>query len=310
MDDVVTKLQSEPQPFGVAAEAVPAAPGLYAWWAPAGGVPGIDGPAHPSAELELLYVGIAPNGAASKATLRSRLVRNHIRGTTGQSTLRRALASLLSEREGWRSRWTMRPVLVDEDETRLSLWMGKSADLGRPPGALDGRGRSDRAAAAATEPGRQPPPPVVRVRQDGSSSLARGCKSGRKLMTEAEVVEAFTAALRADGWEVQTEVRFIDVIAERDGQTIYAEAKGTTTSAGLDADTMYGQLLRRMPDDPMPGLRFAVVVPEHVLAAVLRVPASVRALLRIDVYAVTPTKDVRLESGGLASSWTPSSPAP
>ncbi len=101
----------------------PAEPGLYAWWVLPGAVPGITGPRHPDADLELLYVGIARNRAASKATLRSRLVRNHIRGTTGQSTLRRALASLLSEQEGWRSRWTTRPVLVRVDDDRLSVWM-------------------------------------------------------------------------------------------------------------------------------------------------------------------------------------------
>jgi len=102
---------------------VPAEPGLYAWWAQAGAVPGIAGPPHPSAELELLYIGLARNGGAARSTLRSRVVGNHVRGTTGQSTLRRGLASLLSEREGWRTRWTTRPVLVNSDELRLSAWM-------------------------------------------------------------------------------------------------------------------------------------------------------------------------------------------
>jgi hypothetical protein len=129
MGDVVTALQSVPMPLSEAQVEVPSAPGLYAWWAPSGALPGIAGPQHPAAELELLYVGIAPNGATSKATLRSRLVRNHIRGTTGQSTLRRSLAALLSEREGWRSRWTTRPVLVDQDEARLSEWMGETLRL-------------------------------------------------------------------------------------------------------------------------------------------------------------------------------------
>jgi hypothetical protein len=85
--------------------------------------------AAPDEDLELLYVGIAPNGARSQATLRSRLVGNHIRGTTGQSTLRRSLAALLSEQEGWRGRWTTRPVLVPDDEQGLSAWMGRTLRL-------------------------------------------------------------------------------------------------------------------------------------------------------------------------------------
>ena len=91
-------------------------------------------------------------------------------------------------------------------------------------------------------------------------------------MREVEVVEAFCDALQADGWTVRTEVQFLDVLAERDGRTIRAEAKGTTTSPGLDVDTMFGQLLRRMPEEPEHGVRYAVVVPEHVLPAVLRSP--------------------------------------
>ena len=43
------------------------------------------------------------------------------------------------------------------------------------------------------------------------------------------------------------EVGFVDVVARKDGATAYAEAKGGTTSPGLDVDTMYGQLLRRTP---------------------------------------------------------------
>jgi hypothetical protein len=128
VNDVVTSLLSAPVPLTEAtapavAGGAPAVPGLYAWWAAPGTVPGIVGPSHPSAELELLYIGIAPNRAASGSTLRSRLVRNHIRGTTGSSTLRRSLASLLSEKKGWRSRWTTRPVLLEDDEERLSRCM-------------------------------------------------------------------------------------------------------------------------------------------------------------------------------------------
>ncbi|MCZ2849127.1 GIY-YIG nuclease family protein [Modestobacter sp. VKM Ac-2978] len=129
MDDVVAALRALPVPLAEAAASVPAVPGLYAWWGRFGALPGISGPRHEAADLQLLYVGTAPNGVASQATLRSRVVGDHIRGTTGSSTLRRSLAALLSEQQAWRSRWTTRPVLVNADELRLSAWMGEKLQL-------------------------------------------------------------------------------------------------------------------------------------------------------------------------------------
>ena len=129
MDAVLDALRSLPVPLDEARTGVPLAPGIYAWWGRFGALPGISGPRHPTADLQLLYVGIAPNGTASKATLRSRVVGDHIRGTTGSSTLRRSLAALLSEQQGWRSRWTTRPVLVNRDELALSEWMGEKLRL-------------------------------------------------------------------------------------------------------------------------------------------------------------------------------------
>lgn len=57
---------------------------------------------------------------------------------------------------------------------------------------------------------------------------------------------------------------------------------------------MYGQLLRRMPITDDPNARFAVVVPTRARIAALRVPAPVRALLRIDVYVVDDDGQVEL----------------
>ena len=97
---------------------MPRESGLYAWWAPAGLLPAVSGPAHPSVDgLELLYVGLAKN-------LRARMVGNHFRGPTGSSTLRRALIALLMPSEGYTTRWTKtRVVPIDADEARLSAWM-------------------------------------------------------------------------------------------------------------------------------------------------------------------------------------------
>jgi hypothetical protein len=106
-----------------APDALPPEPGLYAWWSTPGALPGIAGPPHPDGARELLYVGIARSGPSSRATLRSRVAGNHIRGTTGQSTLRRSLASLLYEQRGWQSRFTDRPLLLPGDEERLNAWM-------------------------------------------------------------------------------------------------------------------------------------------------------------------------------------------
>ena len=82
----------------------------------------------------------------------------------------------------------------------------------------------------------------------------------------------------------------MDVVARRGSETIYAEVKGRTKSRpGAGLDTLYGQLLRRMPAEEVsdPTTRFAVVIPTGAEAAALRVPRRVRDLLRIDIYAVS-----------------------
>ena len=113
-------------------------------------------------------------------------------------------------------------------------------------------------------------------------------------MREAAVVDAFYDWLVDGGWRVQREVDFVDLLADHpDGRRLYVEAKGKTSSPGLDVDTLYGQLLRRMRLDEDHS-RYAVVVPEGVLGAVLRVPAEVRRRLRVDVYAVNDQGLVRL----------------
>ena len=104
------------------------------------------------------------------------------------------------------------------------------------------------------------------------------------------VVPAFRQWLEAQGWETETETEFVDVVAHRGNETIYAEVKGRTNSRpGAGLDTLYGQLLRRMPAEEIgdPNTRFAVVIPTGAEAAALRVPRRVRDVLRIDVYAVS-----------------------
>jgi hypothetical protein len=100
---------------------------------------------------------------------------------------------------------------------------------------------------------------------------------------EVRVVEAYAGWLEQEGRTVRREADFADVYAERGDERVCAEAKGRTASPGLDVDTLYGQLLRRM-SDPRPGTRYAVVVPTAGLKAALRVPARVRDRLCVDVY--------------------------
>ena len=118
-------------------------------------------------------------------------------------------------------------------------------------------------------------------------------------MREAEVVDVFEAWLRAGGWQVRREVDCVDLLAEhRDGRLLYVEAKGSTSSPGLDVDTQYGQLLRRMEPEERQA-RYALVVPVALRAAVLRVQAHVRALLRVDVFLVNDQGEVLPVDEGL-----------
>jgi hypothetical protein len=112
---------------------------------------------------------------------------------------------------------------------------------------------------------------------------------------DKRVVEAFRRYLTEQGWIARTEVNFADVYAERSDERLYAEVKGRTTEPGLDVDTLYGQLLRRMPEEEVGLARFAVVVPAEALSKAQRVSQRVRELLNIDLYAVSDDNRVRQE---------------
>ncbi len=106
------------------------------------------------------------------------------------------------------------------------------------------------------------------------------------------MVTAFAAHLEQQGWEVRLEVDHCDLVATRPGETLYAEAKGRTTAIGLDVDTLFGQLLRRMKPVKSAGDQYAVVVPLEAGAAVRRVPERVRSALGIRVFLVSPDNTV------------------
>lgn len=115
---------------------------------------------------------------------------------------------------------------------------------------------------------------------------------------EARVVTAFCDYLAANGWQVTMETKWVDVVARRGGETIYAEVKGRAgPDTGTALDILYGQLLRRMENEDVPGVRYAVVVPDVAVTSAKRVPAWVRARLRVDLYAVNEKDQVTRVQG-------------
>lgn len=94
--EVIEGLLVGPVHVDTARATLPERGGVYAWWTDRGAIPGVPPQPHPSEEaLDLFYIGIAPRDAKSSATLKSRIVDNHLGGNTGSSTFRFALAALL-----------------------------------------------------------------------------------------------------------------------------------------------------------------------------------------------------------------------
>jgi hypothetical protein len=131
IEEVLKALTGRPVMLDVAKgrEGLPSARGLYAWWTVQGSIPGVPRCPHASEDLDLFYVGIAPKDSFSQATLRSRVVDNHIKGNTGSSTFKKTLASLLFEAMGWRPRFTDRPLLSVADNATLRNWQHQNLRL-------------------------------------------------------------------------------------------------------------------------------------------------------------------------------------
>ena len=77
------------------------------------------------------------------------------------------------------------------------------------------------------------------------------------------MIDAYVTWLERSNWTVRREVDFVDVYAERGEERLYAEAKEQTTAPGLDVDTLYGHLLRRMRD-PEPGAHTPLWYPQRL----------------------------------------------
>lgn len=123
------------------------------------------------------------------------------------------------------------------------------------------------------------------------------------ISSEADLVEVFCRFLEEQGWETKCEVDFVDVVATKDREQIFAEVKGLTTDRSKlrdRIDKLFGQLLRRMSDDPSQDRQYAIVVPlpvfdllgDTVEGRTLGVPDRILGRLNIRVYGVNDTGKV------------------
>ena len=116
VSEVATALAATIRPVKSCPARLPSAPGIYSWWADPMTFSSLKSPTSATNSTDrLLYLGLAAN-------LRKRVTQNHLR-RSGSSTLRRTLAGLLMKTENYRTRFTDRVVLVEEDERRLTEWM-------------------------------------------------------------------------------------------------------------------------------------------------------------------------------------------
>ena len=135
VDEVVERLRGELRSVAVArgSEAdggLPRLHGIYAWWMVPGAISGVTGPAHPAEAFQLLYVGIAPSRDGSKATLRSRILGQHVGGNIGSSTFRQSLAALLFATQGWTTIGSGGGAkLLPDDNRALSDWQQQNLRL-------------------------------------------------------------------------------------------------------------------------------------------------------------------------------------
>jgi hypothetical protein len=129
VNDVLAVLGGKPLALDTARVLLPKVGGLYAWWSAKGCLPGV--PTKPHANgLHLLYIGIAPSGTSSTATLASRVVGNHMRGNIAASTLRRTLAALLiDELKLTPIRKGKKVILRKDQNAMLSDWQQKHLRL-------------------------------------------------------------------------------------------------------------------------------------------------------------------------------------
>lgn len=117
---------------------------------------------------------------------------------------------------------------------------------------------------------------------------------GGGVRSEAEVTATVIRWLLERGWDVREGPSDgADLVAKRGAERLVVEAKGHTSAPGLDVDTMFGQILRRI--DPAEEMtRYAVAVPETLARTVERIDADVLDRLDIAVWLVDDFGRVRV----------------
>ena len=153
---VAHELCGAPMPIEIARRppadgGVPATRGFYAWWlSDRRALPSVPLPTQPPPWL--LYVGIAPSRPTSGATVRSRVLRQHVGGNLAASTFRRSLAALLWREHGWSPYVTTRGKLRfdREDDQALRAW--QLANLRLTWAAADEPWLFERQVIAALQP--------------------------------------------------------------------------------------------------------------------------------------------------------------
>lgn len=131
IDEAIQGLLADPLDVEAARAALPTENGVYAWWTVGGAIPRVPRQPHPrDGSLQLFYIGIAPRDSKSSATLKSRIVRNHLGGNTGSSTFRFALAALLIDTLGFTPHQTKRKYVLPSSQNRaLSVWQRQHLKL-------------------------------------------------------------------------------------------------------------------------------------------------------------------------------------
>jgi hypothetical protein len=125
----IMALGGQPVSLDIARARLPKTGGLYAWWIAKNVLPVVPSTTHHNG-LDLLYIGIAPSGTSSTATLSSRVVGNHMRGNIAASTLRRTLAALLlDELKLTPLRRKTKVILPKEQNQLLSDWQQRHLKL-------------------------------------------------------------------------------------------------------------------------------------------------------------------------------------
>lgn len=158
-------------------------PGLYSWWTDAIGAGDLAAGLEERIGEGRIYAGQTgatkwPSGTVGKATLRKRIIGNHMRGRIRGSTFRLTLAAALLEQLDLQ---ITGPTLLDPlGENRLSAWMGEHLAVAvfpcRDPDPL---GDLERKVLDALDP-------PLNLDRANSTAVRRGLKERRGLLTRGD----------------------------------------------------------------------------------------------------------------------------